>query len=220
MEQGVSPHDQAGSVWEQTLIFPEGERWFLASDRVTTVNASPALALRIDMPGHIKHVQGAGFDHVYLSYNDPEFLPSTEFLHNFPPDARYRYKRPGPRGRRPDRFIRAYQVTLSNGREGPWLAGMTLNPDDVSEAWCHQRGYVCLIEEIGGRPIRPGDTFGACYVVGWFDDIDQMEAIYDRYRGASGLALVGSDGFRTLRAGDLSAVDDGALPTQDPRDPE
>ena len=37
---------------------------------------------------------------------------------------------------------------------------MTLNPDDVSEAWCHQWGYVGLIEEIGWA-VRfvPGDTF-------------------------------------------------------------
>ena len=47
---------------------------------------------------------------------------------------------------------------------------MTLNPDDVYQAWCHQRGYVCMIEELGGRPTRPGDTFGACYLIGWFDD--------------------------------------------------
>ena len=33
---------------------------------------------------------------------------------------------------------------------------MTLNPADVMEAWCHERGYVCLIEEIGGRPIKAG----------------------------------------------------------------
>src|SRR5438874_2784089 len=41
---------------------------------------------------------------------------------------------------------------LKTGNDGPWLAGMTLDPGVVSEAWCHQRGYVCLIEEFGGRP--------------------------------------------------------------------
>jgi len=34
---------------------------------------------------------------------------------------------------------RAYQVTLPGGDDGPWLAGMTLNPEDVYQAWCHRR---------------------------------------------------------------------------------
>ena len=82
-------------------------------------------------------------------------------------------------------MIRAYQVRL-DGEGGPWLAGMTLDPGDVYEAWCHQRGYVCFIEEIGGRPVAAGESFGAAYVVGWFDSIAEMHAVYDSYRGASG----------------------------------
>jgi hypothetical protein len=34
------PHQKAGSVWEQTLVFPQGERFFLSADRVTTVSES------------------------------------------------------------------------------------------------------------------------------------------------------------------------------------
>jgi hypothetical protein len=80
-------------------------------------------------------------------------------------------------------MIRAYQVKR-DGKPGPWLAGMTLDPAAVSEAWCHQRGYVCFIEEIGlHRKIKSGDTFGAAYVVGWFDDIPSMQKVYDRYKG-------------------------------------
>jgi hypothetical protein len=41
-------------------------------------------------------------------------------------------------------MIRAYQVKVK-GKPGPWLAGMTLDPSEVCEAWCHQRGYVCLL---------------------------------------------------------------------------
>ncbi|QDV36999.1 hypothetical protein [Tautonia plasticadhaerens] len=74
---------------------------------------------------------------------------------------------------------------------------MTLNPADVYQAWCHQRGYVCLIQEIGGRLTRPGDTFGAAYVVGCFDDLDAMERAYDSHRGASGWALDGPAGLPT-----------------------
>jgi hypothetical protein len=202
------PHPRAGSAWEQTLIFPEGERFFLAADRVTTVAESTALSLRVDMPGHIKHAEGMGFDHVYLSYNDPSILPSTEFVADFAPDEHYLYRRGS--GRRPERFIRAYQVDLGEGREGPWLAGMTLNADDVAQAWCHQRGYVCLIEELGGHPTKPGDTFGACYLVGWFGDIDAMHRAHDRHRGWSGLALEGPaekpTGYRGLKADELTPV--------------
>ncbi|MFO0954284.1 MAG: hypothetical protein U0835_24625 [Isosphaeraceae bacterium] len=203
------PRDHAGSVWEQTLIFPEGERFFLSADRVTSASESPELFFRVDMPGHIKHKAGAGFEHVYLSYNDPPVLPSSEFTHDFAPDERFLYRRDDRAI--PTRFIRGYQVAPPPGRkEGPWLAGMTLHAADVYQAWCHQRGYVCLIEELGGRAIRPGDTFGACYLVGWFDGVDAMERAYDRFKGASGLAVEGPDdrptGYRTLAARELTPL--------------
>lgn len=185
------PHDRAGSFWEQTFIFPDDERFFLASDRVTTVLDSPALVLRIDLPGHLKHPTGEEFEHVHLSYHEPAFLTANEFAMDFPPDARFLYRRPEDPSRLPERFIRAYQVNLPSGEPGPWLAGMTLNPADVHEAWCHQRGYVCMIEEIGGRATNAGDTFGAAYIIGWFDDIESMERAYDRFRGASGLTVDG-----------------------------
>jgi hypothetical protein len=203
-----APHPRAGSVWEQTLIFPEEERFFLSADRVTTVAESPALFVRVDMPGHIKHRGGMGFDHLYLSYHDPSMIPSTEFVADFAPDERFLYRR----GEQPlpERFIRAYQVTLPGGADGPWLAGMTLNAEDVYQAWCHQRGYVCLIEELGGQPTVPGDTFGACYLIGWFDDLDSMRRTYDQFRGWSGLALEGMaerpTGYKGLKRGELTAV--------------
>ena len=59
-EQAYPPRDRAGSVWEQTLIFPRASDFFSGADRVTTVSASPALFFRVDMPGHIKHKGGAG----------------------------------------------------------------------------------------------------------------------------------------------------------------
>ncbi|QDV36998.1 hypothetical protein [Tautonia plasticadhaerens] len=58
------PHERAGSAWEQILILPERERVFLAADRATTVAKLPCLSLRIDLPGHIKHRGGKGFEHV------------------------------------------------------------------------------------------------------------------------------------------------------------
>jgi hypothetical protein len=199
----------AGSVWKQTVIVPDDTRYILCADRVTTVSRSEALSLRIDMPGHIQHGRGHEFEHIYLSYNDPPILPSTEFTMDFPPDARFLYTR--GESKRPERFIRAYQVAPPSGRsEGPWLAGMTLNVDDVAQAWCHQRGYVCLIEEIGGRPTKPGDTFGAAYIIGWFDGINAMNEAYDAHAGWSGLAIDGPEekptGYRGLSASALTPV--------------
>jgi hypothetical protein len=71
----------------------------------------------------------------------------------------------------------------STGSDGPWLAGMTLQPDVVTEPWCHQRGYVCFIQEFGGRPIRPAESLSAAFIVGFFDAIEEMEEVYDRYAG-------------------------------------
>ena len=146
---------------EQTLIFLKAERSSSEPTVLPPWPSRPRLFLRVDMPGHIKHRDGMGFDHVYLSYHDPAIIPSTEFVADFA--ARTQRLSSTSRGERPlpERFIRAYQVTLPGGDDGPWLAGMTLNPEDVYQAWCHQRGYVCLIEELGGQPTRPGDTFGA-----------------------------------------------------------
>ena len=182
----AAPGKKAGSKWEQTIVFPAGKRYFISADKITTVNASDALFLRIDMPGHIKHKNGDTFSEVYLSYHGK--IPAAEFAVDFAPDEKFLYTRDG--GKQPKRMIRAYHVRdPETGKDGPWLAGMTLDPAVVSEAWCHQRGYVCLIEEVGGRPVEPGDVFGAAYVVGFFDSIEEMEAVYDQYAGNKGLAI-------------------------------
>ncbi|MEK6234248.1 MAG: hypothetical protein N2C14_06025 [Planctomycetales bacterium] len=197
---------RAGSWWEQTLIFLEKERFFLSADRVTTVNKSDALFLRIDMPGHIKHRKGSNFEHVYLSY-EGAYLPSTDFEFNAQPEEQYFYSR-RKRAKIPGRFIRAYQV-LKMGRPGPWLAGITLNPEDVHEAWCHQRDYVCMIQEIGGWPTQPGDTFGAAHAVGWFDRVGDMNAAADKYQGWSGIDLAkanGKTGFSGVQQEDLEPI--------------
>ncbi len=180
----AAPGKKTGSTWDQTIVFPAGKRYFISSDKITTVNASEAMFLRIDMPGHIKHQNGDTFSEVYLSYHGK--ISAGEFLKDFAPDERFNYRRdvqPVPK-----RFIRAYHLRdPKTGRDGPWLAGMTLDPSVVSEAWCHQRGYICLIEEFGGRPIRPGESFSAAFIVGYFDTIAEMEKIYDHYAGNTGL---------------------------------
>jgi hypothetical protein len=182
----AAPGKKTGSKWEQTIVFPAGKRYFISCDKVTTANPGEALFLRIDMPGHIKHKDGDTFSEVYLSYHGT--IPAKEFAKSFPPDDKFLYTREP--GKEPKRFIRAYHIRdLKTGKAGPWLAGMTLDPAAVYEAWCHQRGYVCMIEEVGGRPVKAGDSFGAAFVVGFFDSVEEMHRVYDEYAGHQGLQV-------------------------------
>ncbi len=213
----AAPGKKTGSTWTQTIVFPIGKRYFLSCDRIDAVNSSDAMFLRIDMPGHIKHSQGDSFSQVYLSYptnkidpNDPgvpthirtksigqgQIVPSSAFAQNFAPDAAFNYRRSD--NNIPTRIIRGYQTrNPKDGSDGPWLAGLTLDPSIVSEAWCHQRGYICMIQEFGGRPIRPGHSFSATFATGFFDTIDEMHAVYDELKGNKQLQ-VDSTGWKLL----------------------
>ncbi|MBP87847.1 MAG: hypothetical protein CMJ64_14180 [Planctomycetaceae bacterium] len=192
----AAPGKRTGSKWTQTIVFPEGKRYFISSDRIDAVNSSNAMFLRIDMPGHIKHENGDSFSQIYLSYLpqtnrvpgfDGKIIPAGSFRKNFAPDKWFNYRRERieETGKSlPKRFIRAYRIrNKGTGKDGPWLAGMTLDPSIVHEAWCHQRSYVCMIEEFGGRPIKAGESFSAAFVVGYFDSIDEMHQVYDQYAG-------------------------------------
>ena len=182
----AAPGKRAGSTWEQTLIFPRGRRYVIAADKMTVLNDSPALAFRLDLPGHIRHRGGDTFSEIYLSYFGK--IPASEFSADFAPDAKFNYRR--DTGAVPGRMIRAYHLRdAKTGADGPWLAGMTLDPAAVSEAWCHERGYVCFIEEIGGHAVKAGDSFGAAYIIGYFDSPDEMNAIYDQFKGHRGLSV-------------------------------
>jgi hypothetical protein len=182
---------KAGSTWEQILVFQPGIRWFLSCERITSANDVDELFYRIDMPGHIRHHNGDNFTQIYLSYLDKP-IPASEFKDDFGPDEKFLYQR--REGKVPARMIRAYQVKR-DGQPGPWLAGMTLDPAEVAEAWCHQRGYVCFIEELHRKRVKTGETFGAAYIVGWFDDLDDMRKVYDRYKGKRTI-LLKKDQFR------------------------
>lgn len=182
----AAPGKTPGSRWQQTLVFPADKRYFVSCDTVTSVNAGDAPFLRIDLPGHIKHTNGDTFSEVYLSYHG--IIPAKEFAKDFPPDERFRYVR--GETKEPKRFIRAYHIRdPKTGRDGPWLAGITLAPQVVTDAWCHQRGYVCMIQEFGGRPIKAGDSFRAAFVVGYFDSVAEMEKVYDEHAGHTGLEV-------------------------------
>ena len=176
---------KAGSRWEQTIVFQPGVRYALTGERVTSVNDVDNLFYRIDMPGHIRHAGADTFEQVYLSYFDKP-IPASQFLKDFGPDEKFLYQR--REGHVPDRMIRAYQVKQA-GKPGPWLAGMTLDPSEVAEAWCHERGYVCFIEELHRRHVKAGESFGAAYIIGWFDDIPATEKVYDQHKGATRIEL-------------------------------
>ena len=92
-------------------------------------------------------------------------------------------------------WTRLYDVLIERHR----LAGMTLDPRVPCEAWCHQRGYVCMIEEIGGRPVKAGESFGAAFIVGFFDSIDEMHMVYDAHAGHQGLQ-VSESGWKLTKA--------------------
>jgi hypothetical protein len=120
-------------------------------------------------------------------------IPASSFFMDFAPDEWFNYRRDRVEetGKPlPSRFIRAYHIRdKKTGQDGPWLAGMTLDPGVVNEAWCHQRSYVCMIEEFGGRAVKAGDSFSAAFIVGYFDSIDEMHEVYDAHKGFTGLTV-------------------------------
>jgi hypothetical protein len=192
----AAPGKATGSLWQQRIVLPRGKRYFISSDEIHARNSSPAMFLRIDMPGHIKHSRGDSFSEVYLSSYGR--IPASAFEQNFAPDEKFHFQR--ERDGVPERMIRAYRTrNPATGQPGPWLAGMTLQPSDTCEAWCHQRDYICMIQEFGGRPIRAGERFSAAFIVGWFDTLEEMHAVYDAHRGASRLE-VDATGWRLLPA--------------------
>lgn len=191
----AAPGKKTGSQWTQWLVFPVDTRYFFSMDRIDAVNGSEAMFLRTDLPGHIRHNKGDTFSQVYLSYLGK--IPAKEFFENFAPDEKFHYVR--KKDSIPDRMIRGYQLRdPKTTKAGPWLAGMTLDPSIVYEAWCHQRGYVCMIQEFGGHPIKAGESFQAAYIIGYFDDIDEMHKVYDQHKGTISLD-VSNDGWKFIK---------------------
>ncbi len=199
----AAPGRKPGSRWTQLIVFPKGERYFVLMDRVDSVNDSDEMFLRNDTPGCVRHDKGDTFSEMYLSYlsgPDGIRIPAREFFEPFPPDLKFGYRR--DLNRTPDRFIRAYHLRDPvTGRDGPWLAGLTLDPEVVYEAWCSQRpgNIIVMIEEVHGRPVRAGESFSAAHIVGYFDTIGQMQAVYDRYKGNTAL-MIDETGWRLSHA--------------------
>jgi hypothetical protein len=198
----AAPGRKAGSRWTQLIVFPNGERHFVLMDKIDSVNNSDEMFLRGDMPGCVRHEKGDTFSEIYLSYlSGPKGvrIPSSEFSTPFPPDLKFGYRRDTHQV--PKHFIRAYHLRdKKTGKDGPWLAGLTLAPQVVYEAWCSQRpgGIIVMIEEIHGKPVKAGESFSAVHIVGYFDTIEEMHTVYDRYKGHTALTA-DSSGWRLLK---------------------
>lgn len=195
----AAPGRKPGSRWTQLIVFPKGARYFVLMDRIDSANDSPELFLRNDTPGCVRHEKGDTFSEIYLSYlGGPGGLriPSSEFFAPFPPDTKFGYRRDTHKA--PETVIRAYHLRdKATGKAGPWLAGLTLEPSVVYEAWCSQRpgGIIVMIEEVHGKPVKAGDSFGAAHIVGYFGTIEEMHEVYDRYKGHTALSA-DSSGWR------------------------
>ena len=198
----AAPGRKAGSRWTQLIVFPRGQRFFVLMDKIDSVNDSDEMFLRNDTPGCVRHEQGDTFSEMYLSYlSGPQGvrIPSSEFFTPFPPDLKFGYRR--DLNKTPQHFIRAYHLRdKTTGKGGPWLAGLTLEPSVVYEAWCSQRpgGIIVMIEEIHGKPVKAGESFSAAHIVGYFDTIEDMHKVYDRYKGHTALSVDGS-GWRLVK---------------------
>lgn len=198
----AAPGRKAGSRWTQLVVFPKGERYFVLMDRVDSVNDSDEMFLRNDTPGCVRHVKGDTFSEIYLSYLNGSKgvrIPAKEFFEPFPPDLKFGYRRDTHAP--PEHFIRAYRLRdPKTGKDGPWLAGLTLEPSVVYEAWCSQRpgDIIVMIEEIHGRPTKAGESFSAAHVVGYFDTVEAMHGLYDRWKGHTALTADES-GWRLVK---------------------
>lgn len=198
----AAPGRKPGSRWTQLIVFPKGERFFVLMDKIDSVNDSQEMFLRNDTPGCIRHEKGDTFSEIYLSYlSGPNGvrIPANEFFTPFPPDLKFGYRR--DLNTTPEHFIRAYHLRdKQTGKDGPWLAGLTLEPSVVYEAWCSQRpgNIIVMIEEIHGRPVKAGQSFSAAHIVGYFDTIEEMHKVYVRYQGHTGLT-VDTSGWRLVK---------------------
>lgn len=180
--QEKNDSSKPGSRWDEWLLFPRGNRYFIAINKLTSGDKYFKLSLAGDWPGHIKE---DNFENVYLSYHG--VIPKDEFSEEFPPDKRFFYHRDF--NGIPERMIRAYQIRIDE-KPGPWLVGMTLDPTMMLQAWCHRREHICFIGFIGGFDVIPGDFFSNVNLIGYFDSIDEMNLTYDKYRYSSKSASI------------------------------
>ena len=55
-----------------------------------------------------------------------------------------------------------------------------------------------MIEEVHGKPVKSSESFSAAHIVGYFDSIEEMHKVYDRYKGHTAL-VVDPTGWRLMK---------------------
>ena len=60
------------------------------------------------------------------------------------------------------------------------------------------RNIIVMIEEVHGKPVKAGESFSAAHIVGYFDMLEDMHHVYDRYKGHTGL-IADASGWRLVR---------------------
>jgi len=186
------PDGEPGSRWDEWLLFPSGKRYFFAFNKLTSARKYTGLTLGGDWPGHVKAENIPRLEKVYLSYHGE--IPVSEFDQTFPPDTRFFYQRTSPNI--PERMIRAYRIRVQD-KPGPWLGCLTLDPSMMWQGWCHRREWVCFIGLLGGVDVEPGESFTNVNLIGFFDSIDEMNDVYDRYKCSTN-AVTAADLFRFI----------------------
>ena len=155
-------------------------------DRIDADNASDAMFLRLDMPGHVRHTRRDTFSEIYLSYRGR--IPAAEFLADFPPDARFDYRR--QRDPLPERFIRGYRLRdAATGRDGPWLLGHDAGTLGRLRGLVPPAGL--RVHDRGVR--RPAHSrrtvLQHAFLVGYFDSLEEAPAVYDAHKGHTALEV-------------------------------
>ena len=198
----AAPGRKPGSRWTQLIVFPKGERYFVLMDKIDSVNDSEEMFLRNDTPGCVRHEKGDTFSEMYLSYlSGPKGvrIPSQRVLHAVP--ARPEVRLPARHAQDAGAFHPRLPPARQEDRQGrPVAGGLTLEPSVVYEAWCSQRpgGIIVMIEEIHGKPVKAGESFSAAHIVGYFDTIEEMHKVYDRYKGHTALTA-DTSGWRLVK---------------------
>jgi hypothetical protein len=53
-------------------------------------------------------------------------------------------------------------------------------------------------EARGQRPVKAGESFSAAHIVGYFDAVEEMHVVNDKYKGHTGLAA-DAGGWRLVK---------------------
>jgi len=148
---------------------------------------------------------GFGLDILdFLCETRPENAKLDDVPYEPPYAARDRYWQRSRQihGEGPQLCTQAKKLEYAVYRGDGWVA---VKQWKLNEGFCHQRGYICMIFQFGRVPVLPRDSFSMLNIIGYFDSIEEMQQVYDRYKGYASIlplerAVLLSEGV--LEAGD------------------